>query len=48
MKSFMEMIPMARLGEPKEIAQAVVFLASSGSSYITGALLNISGGQLMY
>lgn len=48
MKAFMEMIPMARLAEPKEIAQAVVFLASASSSYITGALINISGGQLMY
>lgn len=48
MKAFMDMIPMARLGEPREIAQAVLFLASSGSSYITGALINISGGQLMY
>lgn len=48
MKAFIAMIPMARLAEPKEIAQAVIFLASSGSSYITGALINISGGQLMY
>lgn len=48
MKAFMEMIPMGRLAEPKEIAQAVVFLASAGSSYMTGALINISGGQLMY
>lgn len=48
MKAFMDMIPMSRLGEPKEIAQAVVFLASGASSYITGALINISGGQLMY
>jgi len=48
MKAFMEMIPMGRLAEPKEISQAVVFLASAGSSYMTGALINISGGQLMY
>lgn len=48
MKTFMSMIPMGRLAEPKEISQAVVFLASSASSYMTGALLNISGGQLMY
>ena len=33
--------------EPKEISQAVVFSASSGSSHITGAFINISGGQLM-
>jgi NAD(P)-dependent dehydrogenase (short-subunit alcohol dehydrogenase family) len=48
MKAFMSMIPMGRLAEPEEISQAVVFLASSASSYMTGALINISGGQLMY
>ena len=48
MKAFMDLIPMGRLAEPKEIAQSVLFLASSASSYITGALINISGGQLMY
>ena len=48
LKAFIDMIPMGRLAEPKEISQAVVFLASSASSYITGALINISGGQLMY
>ena len=48
LKAFIDMIPMGRLAEPQEISQAVVFLASSASSYITGALINISGGQLMY
>ena len=48
MKAFMDLIPMGRLAEPQEIAQAALFLASSASSYITGALINISGGQLMY
>lgn len=46
--SFIEMIPMGRLAEPKEVAQAAVFLASNAASYITGALINVSGGQLMY
>ena len=48
MKAFMDLIPLGRLAEPQEISQSVLFLASSASSYITGALINISGGQLMY
>ena len=48
MKSFMTMIPMGRLAEPHEMVGAVIFLASEASSYMTGTLLNISGGQLMY
>lgn len=37
-------IPMGRLGEPSEVADAVWFLASDASSYITGAQLEIGGG----
>ena len=37
-------IPMNRVGEPKEVATAVVFLASSDSSYITGIELFVDGG----
>jgi NAD(P)-dependent dehydrogenase (short-subunit alcohol dehydrogenase family) len=37
-------IPMGRLAEPQEVASAMVFLASSRASYITGAALEISGG----
>jgi NAD(P)-dependent dehydrogenase (short-subunit alcohol dehydrogenase family) len=35
---------MRRLAEPEEVASAMVFLASSRASYITGAALEISGG----
>jgi NAD(P)-dependent dehydrogenase (short-subunit alcohol dehydrogenase family) len=37
-------VPMRRLGTPEEIADAVVFLASARSSYITGSELYIDGG----
>ncbi|RIZ66060.1 MAG: 3-oxoacyl-ACP reductase FabG, partial [Methylococcales bacterium] len=36
-------IPLSRLGEAKEIAHAVAFLASSGASYITGETLHVNG-----
>ena len=39
-----EEIPMARLAEPNEIANAVSFLTSERSSYITGEILNVNGG----
>lgn len=38
-------IAMGRFGTPEEIAAAVVFLASSRASWITGACLNVDGGQ---
>jgi len=37
-------VPLGRVGTPENIAQAVVFLASEKASYITGAVLNVSGG----
>lgn len=41
-------IPMARFGEPHEVAATVAFLASDDSSYITGHTLVIDGGQLTF
>lgn len=41
------LIPTGRLGQPDEIARAVVFLASDDSGYITGSTLSINGGQNM-
>ena len=39
------MTPMGRIGQPGEIAPAVLFLASEGASYITGQLVAIDGGR---
>jgi 3-oxoacyl-[acyl-carrier protein] reductase len=40
-------IPLGRLGEPEDIAHAVVFLASPQASYITGTTLHVNGGMYM-
>ena len=40
------MHPMGRLGEPEEVAEAIVFLASDQASFITGAILPVDGGYL--
>jgi 3-oxoacyl-[acyl-carrier protein] reductase len=40
-------IPSARLGEPEDIANAVLFLASENSNYINGETLHVNGGMYM-
>jgi len=40
-------IPMQRFGQPEDVAQAVLFLVSEASSYITGQVLNVNGGIYM-
>lgn len=47
-QDFMAQVPLARMGRPDELAHAVTFLLSDAASYITGATLNVSGGQLIY
>ena len=46
-KSILPLIPISRLGEPEEIARAVVFLAADDAGAITGSTLTINGGQYM-
>lgn len=43
-----EKIPLQQLGDPVEIAKAVIFLASPAASYITGQTLAVDGGMTMY
>ncbi len=40
-------IPMQRIGQPEDIANAVVFLASEGASYITGNTIHVDGGRVV-
>lgn len=47
-KAVIPQIPTARLGEPEEIARAVVFLASDDSGFITGSTMTINGGQYLH
>jgi NAD(P)-dependent dehydrogenase (short-subunit alcohol dehydrogenase family) len=41
------MVPLQRLGEPEDIANAAVFLASDAASWITGTTLVVDGGMLL-
>jgi len=46
-KTIIEAIPLKRLGQPHEVADAVLFLASAKADFITGEILDVNGGFLM-
>ncbi|UCF90376.1 MAG: SDR family oxidoreductase [Desulfobacterales bacterium] len=45
--AFAEMVPFKRYGTPGEVAEAIAFLASDRSQYITGETLDVNGGLIM-
>jgi len=40
-------IPLGRLGDPNDVAQAVLYLASPAAAYVTGVTLHVNGGMYM-
>lgn len=46
-EAIMSQVPMQRLGNPKEIAATVAFLASPAAAYITGETIHVNGGMVM-
>lgn len=45
--ALLSQIPLGRLGRPEDVAAAVVYLASPGAAYVTGATLHVNGGMYM-
>jgi 3-oxoacyl-[acyl-carrier protein] reductase len=46
-KAVIESIPLKRMGQPHDVAQAALFLVSDSASFITGETINVNGGYLM-
>ena len=46
-KALLSQIPLGQLGQPSDIAHAVVYLASPQAAYVTGQELHVNGGMFM-
>tara|TARA_R110002167_G_scaffold138853_3_gene326247 strand:- start:1237 stop:1500 length:264 start_codon:yes stop_codon:yes gene_type:complete len=47
LESIVKRIPVGRLGQPEEIARAVIFLTADNAGFVTGTNMLINGGQYM-
>jgi len=45
--SFLQQIPLGRIGKPEDVAEAVYWLSSDAANYITGQTIHVNGGMLM-
>jgi len=45
--AMLQMVPLARLGDPQDVAKAAIFLASEYADYITGQVITVDGGMVM-
>ena len=46
-RKMMELIPLARLGTPQDVADCVAWLASDQAAYVTGEVVRVNGGMYM-
>jgi 3-oxoacyl-[acyl-carrier protein] reductase len=46
-EGFLRQVPLGRIGEPEDVAEAVYWLCSNQASYITGQIIHVSGGMYM-